>query len=40
MLTAILMDRPNWAVAVSPLLSSVIGLAAGIVLAVFFTPFD
>jgi hypothetical protein len=42
MLTAIRMDRPNWAVAVSPLISGVIGLAAGIVLAVLFTaqPFD
>lgn len=42
LLAAIRMERPNWAIAVSPVVSGVLGLVAGFAFIVFFTerPFD
>jgi hypothetical protein len=37
LLAAIVMNRPNWAVAVWPVISGAVGLMAGIVVAVFLT---
>jgi hypothetical protein len=42
LLLAIRMDRPNWAIVVSPVVSGVLGLVAGFAVIAYFTegPFE